>query len=460
MRALLRYLALMFITTMIVFCVNIFLIEVHLRNVWYKNNYNDPAINDILFYSEPLMHNIKDKVLSFRQYTTGAVLVGKADYRINNMNCFSGKDYTLEKGNNEYRIVVLGNEQTASSVADVSWPDYLEDELNRRDQKKRYKVLNLGWPDYGPYDYLKTLKENNKIYNPDLVILNYVETDFWRALPLHLTSQTGYITYRGNRMSEEAKKIYYKVDFSADESAMTVVNYIKGSDKDSIVSFAHPDAVPSRPYGFFSTKEFMSDINRVRILQKRIVEDMIKGSEDHKYGTFVVDWLKNELKGLEKSSNMFESGSKYLIIIKHILSLSWLDYNPKIKNVAEVRNFDPPSPEKNIIFDQKKMVTNFAKVFNEIRKVTKNIIITHNFNHVEYSQKTDWNNTNKMMLLDPSIKVIDMRKYVPIAVSSKEVRSWYLANMGEKWSNKGHRTYAKIMADIVMITRKEQAYKH
>ena len=64
----------------------------------------------------------------------------KAHFKTNNFGMWSENNYKLKKEKNEYRILILGGEQSASSVVDISWPDFLEKKLNLKTKKKIYII--------------------------------------------------------------------------------------------------------------------------------------------------------------------------------------------------------------------------------------------------------------------------------------------------------------------------------
>ena len=155
--------------------------EIALRRLTLSLSARNPELATILLYSSGI-HRVPGEEISFRLYGPGAKLLIQSDVRLNNMGFFSKYDYSHERGPNEFHIVVIGGEQTASSVANFSWPDVLQHELNLRESSKRYKVFNIAWPDAGPEHYVQYWKEHGTKFDPDLVIVNFVENDFFRTI--------------------------------------------------------------------------------------------------------------------------------------------------------------------------------------------------------------------------------------------------------------------------------------
>jgi hypothetical protein len=58
-----------------------------------------------------------------------------------------------------------------------------------------------------------------------------------------------------------------------------------------------------------------------------------------------------------------------------------------------------------------------------------------------------------MMKKDPSIKVEDMRNHIPKDLNSEDLKGWFhVPHMSEKFNDKGHLEYAKMVA--LMICKK------
>jgi len=366
-------------------------------------NRSDPSLWNILFYSTQIQRQ-PNKEISFRLYGTDSELLLSADFRLNNYGFFSHRDYEYERGSNEFRIVVIGGEQTASSVANVSWPDVLQDVLLQRDPSAVYKVFNIGWPDAGPQHYVKYWEEEGSKLDPDLVIVNYVETDFYRTI------KGAPLRYKGQPVRHH--KIEYRIGPGNDDVAWTTSAYIGEED---VNSYRDPSVIPAHPYGFFASKELMANPTRVRELQELIVDDMIAGA--------LPCW--------------------------GCLTFRLLQAKRPFIQVATERTFDPPP---NLPLDEQKMiqfgVTNFGALLDKI----KPLIITHNFNYLEMNSPFEF--TMAMCSAEPKIKVLDMRSRVVSTVEDDELRSWYLLpHMPAKWSDLGHQTYGTMMADVVMEWR-------
>jgi hypothetical protein len=375
--------------------------EALLRYYIKKRNAKDAALWGMLLYSSEIRPQ-PNREISFRLYGLNSQLLRSADTRLNNMGLFSHRDYSPERTSHEFRIVVIGGEQTASSVVNKSWPDILEEELNKRDATRRYAVFNIAWPDAGPEHYIKYWKETGKLFSPDLVIVNYVETDFFRGI------DGSPATYQGQSLG--LARIDYRIGPNNDDTAYTYSRYVHGRPS---ASFREPSVIPSRPYGFFASQGFIRDSAKVKRLQEQLVEDMIAGVIPPFGG------LTLELVTTTKLARA---------------------------SIATYRNFDS-LPSRPV--DKARMVSFGVTNFGWLAENIPNLVLTHNFNYGEIKDKFEF--TSAMQAANPNIRVLDMRTRIPPETSDEELRSWYMIpDMGEKWSDKGHQAYARMMSEVIL----------
>jgi len=86
------------------------------------------------------------------------------------------KEYRLEKQENVYRILVLGDSWTFGTGMnlDETYVKQLEKLLNTNDPSREYEVINCGVGGYNTVREVELFKEKNLIlFNPDLVIIGY-----------------------------------------------------------------------------------------------------------------------------------------------------------------------------------------------------------------------------------------------------------------------------------------------
>jgi len=88
---------------------------------------------------------------------------------------YRSPEFTLEKPDNVYRILILGDSITFGwGVEDNQTFSYLlQQQLNQKYPDKKIEIINAGWHDsYAPDSYYVYLKNEGLALNPDLVILN------------------------------------------------------------------------------------------------------------------------------------------------------------------------------------------------------------------------------------------------------------------------------------------------
>lgn len=96
-----------------------------------------------------------------------------------NSDGFRGPEYSINKPDNTFRIIMLGDSETFSYMLPQrdTLPVQLENLLNQRSDSLRYEILNFGVEGYNIFQELELLKTKGLKYSPDLIILNYVLND-------------------------------------------------------------------------------------------------------------------------------------------------------------------------------------------------------------------------------------------------------------------------------------------
>lgn len=126
-------------------------------------------------------------------------------YQLNSKG-FRDRDFFYEKGNNTFRILVLGDSiafgQGIKNVEDT-FPKLLEKRLNQNKSSITYEVINTGRQGFNTKSELEFLKEEGIKYDPDLIILTYLFNDA-ETRPLLAPEAT-----RINENDSIFKKLYY-----------------------------------------------------------------------------------------------------------------------------------------------------------------------------------------------------------------------------------------------------------
>jgi hypothetical protein len=96
---------------------------------------------------------------------------------------FPGPEYSPEKPENTYRIMVTGDAFTSAEGVDTlqAWPRLLETDLKAK-TSRNVQVLNFAMTGYGPNQYAAAVNKFAPIYKPDLIVIELFVNDFQDAL--------------------------------------------------------------------------------------------------------------------------------------------------------------------------------------------------------------------------------------------------------------------------------------
>jgi hypothetical protein len=97
--------------------------------------------------------------------------------------------YSVEKPNNTFRIIALGDSVTFGLGVDrnESYPAVLERMLNANTSGNlKFEVLNFGVRGFTMYQKVELFKKKALIYKPDLIIIQWWDDDIWNATELKL----------------------------------------------------------------------------------------------------------------------------------------------------------------------------------------------------------------------------------------------------------------------------------
>jgi len=92
---------------------------------------------------------------------------------------FRDYEYPINKPDNSFRIVVLGDSYTFGWGIELNetYSKVLERLLNERDNDLKYEVLNFGVPGYNAAEKVEMLKYSAMKFDPDLIIFQYLIDD-------------------------------------------------------------------------------------------------------------------------------------------------------------------------------------------------------------------------------------------------------------------------------------------
>lgn len=381
------------------------LLEYFLKKKYISDNLKDPSINNLVIYGNSISPG-PDKTFPFIFLNNeGFQIIAKA--KTNNLGFFSSKDYFPNKEN--FNILVIGGEQTASSTVSVSWPDYLETIIDN----PNVKVYNIGWPDARFNHYLEYYNKYKELLLPDLVIINYVETDYYAGVKLNNTNPTLY--YEG-RPVETYCTVFYNIEGKTallhalyfSKKKLQTVKY-NGQNRKKC-DLTDPNTVVSRPYGVFVNEEFIDHKAFLKKIHKNILNDMVSGALK-KYDSFLLNHLSF-----------------------------------KVKSVHEIRNFDinkntgGPQIEKNVLIDTGKK--NIKKIIDSI----PNLLIVKSFSMTEFKKKIIPHISESIKLSNKEFDYIDSRLFF----SGEDISGSFYPEMTEKFNKEGMKKYAEAVHKILV----------
>lgn len=104
-------------------------------------------------------------------------------YHINSDGFNDRFDYQINKPEDAFRIITLGDSFTFGQYVDTknNYPETLEELLNKSSACQKYKkfeVINLGVPDYDLEFDLERFRLRGQKYNPDMVLIFLKDDDF------------------------------------------------------------------------------------------------------------------------------------------------------------------------------------------------------------------------------------------------------------------------------------------
>ena len=109
-------------------------------------------------------------------------------WRTNSHGHIARSEYPKAKPVGEFRIAVIGDSFTAGLHNNVRWTEMLEDHLNasaewrRRNGDKPTRVINFGVDGTGFVQFAAIARHYVSEFEPDLVIINYVNDDILRRI--------------------------------------------------------------------------------------------------------------------------------------------------------------------------------------------------------------------------------------------------------------------------------------
>ena len=345
-------------------------------------------------------HFKQDRNITLWFYDRNHTLKQEVNFHTNNLGFLSKKDYVISRNRPEYRIAVLGDSMTGSTTTNNPWVDRLEDLLGADDELMRHlggrqvKVLNIGQPGAGFPHFAFNYRMQAKLFDPDLVIINYIESDFPRqAAPKPKRDSRvigGWIEYPARNGTADTAKL----NVTCEEPP---------------VSLSNP--LCRQTYFFVMPKSLASDAEAVRRIKTAVVRDYLRGQL----------WISPYPFGLMKA-------------LGYKVDLTAFR-NPEVFHIPELNESD--------------MVAQARKHLRDILDDHPNVLITLNPIYTDFAPGDPYKKTQLLLASDPKMDIVIMRNFMPRDRGEEEIYRWYNLPHDGHFSDYGAGLYAKAMAGVV-----------
>ena len=414
------------------------MLEYQVRVSTYEDYINDPMYHTMVFYSETMNAGGLDKLLGSegknseigifkenRDITLAYLgfrgeVAKRVDFHLNNVGLISSRDIEIERTGPEFRIVVLGNEQTAPTTATRPWPEIMHDLLNkdhefiRKIGGRKINVINYGWPDAG-FPHYPSLWERAKAFKPDMVLMNIADHDFRRVWKLDTVIKK----QKGTPSPRTYVSGFYDIAPAAGIDRPFIITMRCLNEP---ITLLNPNCTTSRPYGVFSPASLLDDKPALVAAHKKLIEEYAGG----------VIW--NSIYPLA-----LRAAFGYSMDPERLRKMDWPDSIQGAQGKLELPT------------DENEMVDLAIKFLKEITDDIPHILISRNAWYSELvPELSDFRMTRMLMKKKPDLEIRIMADYLPLDRGAKEIKSWYYVPKDPvKWTKKGHHVYARAMAKVV-----------
>ena len=410
--------------------------EFSARYIAYERYVSNPAIYTTLFQSENLGGGTVDSIrginypyskiglfkenrdVTLAYFGKGGRAIQSTTYRLNNVGLISQNDYAVARGPSEFRIVVLGGEQTAPTTAANPWPDKVQEilaadgEFQSLTGGRTPKVINFGWPDAGLLHYPQVWSRARK-FNPDMVLINIASHDFARApqsSPSNLDNDT-------KKNDTTPMLLDFSDRIGVSQKVIMWTECLSGP-----ISLDNPTCKIGRPHTFFTDPSVFRDRERVGRLLDNLVSDYAGGAIWKSRQSILLRWLLGRSLDPEAiRRDHWPPGAK------------------------------PPQPRPVLPVTDEEKLQGATKAIGTILSENRHILITRNVWFSEHFLKGDpFAMTRRLSKRIPEVRIVVMAERLPSGVDRKELETWYSVPHDDvKWSEKGHGIYAKAISKVV-----------
>ena len=182
--------------------------------LWLHSNaiHSDKRLDDFLQSHNQVPENGQFRASSKFDLSIAHETKGTLNFTVvtNSHGLLSDREYTVKRDpeNPEYRIAVLGDSFTGPTTSTYQWVDTIEEILNAspvlRDAVggKAFRVYNFGWIGAGFQTFWKEYDKGARRFDPDIVIVNYIEWDYPRTKYIHLSTNEEMVRHAREQMEK------------------------------------------------------------------------------------------------------------------------------------------------------------------------------------------------------------------------------------------------------------------
>lgn len=322
--------------------------------------------------------------------------VHESKTRCNNMGLVSNRNY--HRKDDEYRIVVLGDETAAPSSSNLYWPDFLEDALNGNDAVKgsfgTFRVFNFGHPSTGVSDWADIWTKRCEALDPDLTIV---------YLPAHVSNRVGPIYPHASHWGKLPGFRYVCYKNPKGREAWT---WIRSSGFGT--SLREPDSFGSAILCFWMDPKIAKDPEMVLSIRNQFIEDYVAGADE------------------ESPEDPFHRRRAAAPVLP--------TFSDKEKAVWVYQHLDA------------------------IRSKSRNTMVVMCPVRADLADKGDVEWVQRLTRADPSLEIQDFRPYLG-PLGPTEAKAWFLDQLPEQLTDRGHEVFGGAIARLVAEHLKTEALK-
>ncbi len=327
----------------------------------------------------------------FWWFDSSGKIVHENTTHCNNVGLVSSRDYSAARGPDEFRIAVLGDEMTAATTANASWPDSTEHFLNQNSTNNRtYRVFNFGHLDAGLVEYRRIWQERARHFDIDMLIVNLADHTFHRIGEIY-TCISHWDRVPGFRY------VFYTLPDG--QQAVTWIRCAEGA-----TSLRDPNCYINKLLTFWIDPEVARNQHLMAQLRDMVITDYIDGADIE--GS--ADYL-NPREHAHPTIPTYSDQERMEYVCEH---LTW---------------FSQCSP--HVLFLMNPWWSHFE-----------------NYSLLDHRR---YESLSRLSEMNDHLSVVDMRRDHRLWGGS-DTATLYCPYATEKWSDEGHRLYGQAVGDVVL----------